>query len=66
MTLSWRVARLWAILNFRVAHTCGVHGRGFLEPQFSVSHWPIPICPFFVRGMFRMGEKPECQIGVLS
>jgi len=45
-------------LNFQVAHPCGVQGCGFSDPRFSLSGWPIPICPFIARGVFRMEEKP--------
>jgi hypothetical protein len=45
--------------ELRVPHACGVQGCGFSDPRFSLSHWPIPNCLFFARGVFRMEEKPE-------
>jgi hypothetical protein len=30
----------------------------FSDPRFYLSYWPIPICPFLARGVFRMEEKP--------
>jgi hypothetical protein len=53
MTLSWRVARFWAILNFRFAHPYGVQVCGFSDPQFSLSRWPIPIRLFLAGGVIR-------------
>jgi hypothetical protein len=43
--------------ELRVAHPCGVQGCGFSNPRFSLSRWPIPICSFFARGVFRREEK---------
>jgi hypothetical protein len=43
--------------ELRVAHPCGVQGCGFSDPRFPLSRWPIPICPFFARGVFRREEK---------
>jgi len=41
-----------------MAHTCGVPGCGLSDPRFSLSRWPILICPFIARGVSRMEEKP--------
>jgi hypothetical protein len=41
-------------LEIWVPHPCGVQGRWFSDPRFSLSNWPIPICPFFARGVLRM------------
>jgi hypothetical protein len=40
-----------------VAHPSAVQECGFSDPRFTLSRWPIPICPFFARGVFRMEEK---------
>jgi len=49
---------LWVTLNLRVAHPSGVQECGVSDPRFSLSHWPIPIRPFFARVVVCMKEKP--------
>jgi hypothetical protein len=46
------------VLNLRAAHSYAVQECGISDPRLFLSRWPIAICPFFARGVFRMEEKP--------
>jgi hypothetical protein len=52
------VAQRLSDFEVRVAHPCYVQGCGLSDPRLSLFRWPIAICPFFARGVFRTKEKP--------